>query len=87
MQERLERIGTVVVVVISSTLKLEYSPGNVRLSKGEADLPQPCVANVSQIATIDRSQILRKIGTLSRRRLIEVVGGIAAMMGAEDLLL
>jgi mRNA interferase MazF len=79
-------INTLVVVLISSTLKLQHIPGNVRLGRGEGNLPKPSVANVTQIATIDRQQVLRKIGTLSRRRVLEVIAGVALMMGADDLL-
>lgn len=69
------RINTIVLVAITSNLKYAALPGNVRLAKGEAGLPRPSVANVTQISTVDRSYVLGKLGTLSQRRLVEVWDG------------
>ncbi len=69
------RIATVVVVAITSNLKFAESPGNVRLRKREAGLPRASVVNVSQIATVDRADVLAKSGTLSRNRLLQVWDG------------
>src|SRR5205085_7845138 len=78
-------INTLVVVLITSTLRLEHIPGNIRLAKGEANLFKPSVVNVTQIATIDRQQVAGKIGTVSRRRVLEVIAGVGVMMGADEL--
>ena len=66
-------IRTTVVVLITSNLKLAAVPGNVRLNKGAANLPKPSVAVVSQIATIDKSRLLEKIGTLDRSNIVQTV--------------
>jgi mRNA interferase MazF len=50
-------------------------PGNVRLKKGAANLPKPSVVVVSQLATVDKSRLLEKIGTLDRGNVIEIVKG------------
>lgn len=59
------RISTVVVCVLTSNIRRAGSPGNVLLEKGEADLPKRSVVNVSQIYTVDRADLLEKIGSLS----------------------
>ena len=74
------RINTAVVVVITSNLKYGALPGNVRLRKGEAGLPRPSVVNVTQIATIDRSDIESAAGRLSRLRLAEVWDGVRLVL-------
>jgi len=48
-------INTTVVAAITSNLRLGEAPGNVRLRKGEANLPRACVVNVSQVRTVDRA--------------------------------
>src|SRR3954463_15805412 len=48
-------LNTVVVVMLTSQLRYEAQPGNVRLRKGEAGLPKASVVNVTQIATLDRA--------------------------------
>lgn len=50
--------------------------GNVRLRRGEANLPQASVVNVTQIQTIDRSRLEGKVGALTRTRLRQVWDGV-----------
>lgn len=57
-------IRTTVVALITSNLKLSSVPGNIMLSKGKANLPKQSVVVVSQMATVDKSRLLEKIGTL-----------------------
>ena len=68
-------IQTTVVALLTSNLKLAGVPGNVRLKKGAANLPKASVVVVSQIATVAKSRLLEKIGTLSRDKLTAVIGG------------
>jgi len=68
-------IQTTVVTLLTSNLKIARIPGNVRLKKGTANLPKASVVVVSQMATVDKTRLLEKIGTLSQEKLIEVVDG------------
>jgi mRNA interferase MazF len=70
------QIHTVVVCALTSNLKRADAPGNVLLNKGEANLPKPSVVNVSQIFTVDKTQLDDYIGTLSPKRVREIVSGI-----------
>jgi len=70
------RINTVVVCVLTWNLRRANSPGNVLLEAGEADLPEQSVVNVSQILTINKSQLGEKIGTLSAERVRQILDGI-----------
>ena len=70
------RIGTVVVCAITSNLKRAGAPGNVLLATGEAGLAKRSVVNVSQIFTVDKSQLGDRIGALSGRRMREVLDGV-----------
>lgn len=74
------KIGTVVVCALSSNLKRADAPGNVLLEKKEANLPKPSVVNVSQIFTVDKSQVGEYIGTLSPRRVRQILDGIKLVM-------
>jgi mRNA interferase MazF len=78
------RISTVVVVVLTSNLRLGGAFGNVTLRKGEAGLPKSSVANISQLATVDRTMLDGRLGRLSRRRLDEVLSGIYALLRPAD---
>lgn len=70
------RISTVVVCVLTSNIRRAGSPGNVLLEKGEADLPKRSVVNVSQIYTVDRADLLEKTGSLSEKRVRDILDGI-----------
>jgi mRNA interferase MazF len=78
-------ISTVVVVMITTNLRLGQAFGNVILRKGEAGLRRKSVVNVSQIATVDRTVLDGRIGILSRRRLDEVLGGVYSLLNPVTL--
>ena len=78
------RLNTVVVVAITSNLRYASLPGNVRLRRGEGNLPKTCVANVTQIQTIDRGYLDEKIGTLPRHLLRRVWEGVRLVAEVND---
>jgi mRNA interferase MazF len=70
------QLKTVVVCALTSNLKRAQAPGNVQLESGEGNLPKQSVVNVSQIYTVDKSQLDEYIGTLSSARVREIINGI-----------
>jgi len=78
-------IATTVVAAITSNLRLAAMPGNVRLRKGEGNLPRASVVNVSQIRTIDRVRLDERIGALAPARLTEVLRGLSLVLGIDRL--
>jgi mRNA interferase MazF len=79
------RIHTVIVCMLSSNLHRADSPGNVLLNAGEANLPKQSVILVSQISSIDKSQLGDYIGTLSQRRLLQVLDGVMLLLKPRDV--
>jgi mRNA interferase MazF len=79
------RIQTVVVCALTSNLKRAKAPGNVLLSKGEANLSKASVVNISQMITVDKSDLYKKIGTLSASRLQQVLEGIKFLIEPRDI--
>src|SRR5438105_14032297 len=74
------RIQTVVTVAITSNVRLARAPGNVLLSRKASGLPKPSVANVSQIITLDRSFLQRKVKRLAERELHQVDAGLKLVL-------
>ena len=70
------RINTVVVCALTSNLKRANAPGNVTLTRGEANLPKKSVVNISQLFTVNKSDLSEKIGTLSKERMSHILRGI-----------
>ncbi|KAA1422815.1 type II toxin-antitoxin system PemK/MazF family toxin [Mumia zhuanghuii] len=75
------RIATVVVAALTSNLRLASMPGNVFVSRGMTGLPKDSVVNVSQIATIDKSDVADRAGSLTPALLADVDDGIRLLLG------
>ncbi len=73
------RINTVIVCALTSNLRRADAPGNVLLNDGEANLAKRSVVNVSQLLTVDKSQLDDHIGTLSARRVRQILDGINSL--------
>lgn len=70
------RIATVIVAVITSNLGLANAPGNVRISKSESGLSKPSVVNVSQVLTVDRELLTRRVKTLPGKIVFRMDDGL-----------
>ncbi len=70
------QIRTVVVLPLTSNLRRADAPGNILLKKDEANLPKQSVVNVSQVFTVDKSQLDEYIGTVSSKRVREILNGV-----------
>ncbi|MDX1983123.1 MAG: type II toxin-antitoxin system PemK/MazF family toxin [Bryobacteraceae bacterium] len=69
-------IATTVVCLITSNLIRAKAPGNVLLKKGEAGLTKPSVVNVSQILTVDKTELADYSGRLSQSSAAAVRDGL-----------
>ncbi len=78
-------INTVVVCSLTSNLKRSSSPGNVILRKGEANLPKKSVVNISQLYTINRHDLIEKIGKVSEVKMTRIIEGIQLLIEKRSL--
>lgn len=74
-------INTVIVIVVTSNLRLADAPGNVKLLKAKTGLNQESVANVSQIITIDKRFLSEKIGQLNALTMQQLSEGVELVLG------
>ena len=79
------RLNTAVVCALTSNLKRAKAPGNVLLEKGEANLSKQSVVNVTQIFTVDKADLVEKIGSLSRERVKQVLDGILLLIEPRNI--
>ena len=70
------KISTVVVCSLTTNLNRAKAPGNIALNKGEANLPKKSVVNISQIYTVNKSDLIEKIGQVSEKRIYEILEGL-----------
>jgi len=58
--------STTIVAAITSTIKIY--PVTVALKPGEGGLKKPLMVNLSQILTVEKARLQRRVGTLSTAR-------------------
>lgn len=74
------RIATVIIVAITSNLRLATAPGNVFLPATESGLPKDSVINVSQIITLDKSMLDEYVDRIPATTLTQVEKGIRLVL-------
>ncbi|MEW6030734.1 MAG: type II toxin-antitoxin system PemK/MazF family toxin [Chloroflexota bacterium] len=75
------RIATVIVVVITSNLKLAEAPGNVLLPKKSTGLDKDSVVNVSQVITLDKNFLTERVGKIPGHLLEQAEDGLRLAIG------
>jgi mRNA interferase MazF len=70
------RIHTVVVCALTTNLKRAKAPGNVLLEIGEANLSRQSVVVVSQVSTVNKTQLGEYIGSLTEERVNQILAGM-----------
>jgi mRNA interferase MazF len=75
------RINTVLVALLTTNLKLAGVPGNLLLKSQESGLPQESVVNITQLYTVDKSRLERKVGKISADQLRKLFVGIDHLLG------
>ena len=74
------RLRTVIVVVLTSNLRLVEAPGNVLIPAKSAGLPKDSVANVSQVITVDRDFLSEPAGRVRGQLLKDVENGLRLVL-------
>jgi mRNA interferase MazF len=74
------RIRTVTTVAITSRVRLADARGNVLLASGEGGLPRASVVNVSQLATLDREDLIKRAGRLDVEAMLAVDAGLSVAL-------
>ncbi|MEE8339409.1 MAG: type II toxin-antitoxin system PemK/MazF family toxin, partial [Xanthomonadales bacterium] len=74
------KISTVLVAAITSNLSLARAPGNVRVSKTSSGLSKPSVINISQVITVDKSILTKRVKMLPDKVLARVDEGLKLVL-------
>ena len=70
------RVHTVIVCALTTNLKRANEPGNVLLDEGEGNLPKRSVLVVSQVSSVEKSQLGAYIGALAETRVEQALDGL-----------
>lgn len=70
------KINTTIVCGLTSNIKLSTAPGNILLDMNEVNLPKQSIVLISQIYTVDKEQVGDYIGSLSAKRIRQILEGL-----------
>lgn len=74
------RIATVVCTTLTTNLHLADAPGNVLLEEGTGGLGGTSVVNVAQLVTLDKEDLLERIGGLQSVEMSLVEAGLRRVL-------
>jgi mRNA interferase MazF len=78
-------LNSVVVCALTSNTRLAGAPGNTLLPTRVTHLPRPTVANASQIATLDKADLVQRVSSLPPEVMSEVEDGLRWFLGLDLL--
>ncbi|MBA2335078.1 MAG: type II toxin-antitoxin system PemK/MazF family toxin [Pyrinomonadaceae bacterium] len=73
-------LETVIGVVITTNLRLAKMPGNILLTPRQSGLPQDSVANLTQIVSANKSDLLEYVGSVSDSKMDQVAKGLRIVL-------
>jgi mRNA interferase MazF len=74
-------IKTIVVLPLTTNLRLQNAPGNVFLGKNESSLTHDSVIVVAQLYAIDRGRFREKVSKVTKPIMNQVESGIKLVLG------
>ena len=77
------RLQTVLMAVVTTALRLAEMPGNVVLEPEQSGLPQISVVNVTQLATLNKTDLLERVHQLSSKNMVKIEAGLRLVQGLE----
>ena len=74
-------IPTVIVLAVTSNLRLAAAPGNVLCRKRDTGLAKDSVINVSQMYTVNKARLTERVGVIPSTLMREVEVGLRLVLG------
>lgn len=74
------QIATVIILPLTSNRRLAGAPGNILLQAAESGLPRDSVVNVSQVMTLDKTDLTELIGRISPATLFQIEQGLRKVL-------
>ncbi len=74
------KIRTVIVIPLTTNLRLEDAPGNVLIEREESSLSKDSVAVVSQIYALDRLRLIERISKINTGLMTQIEYGIKLVL-------
>ncbi len=73
--------STLIAIPLTSNLRRATLPSSVQVNKGEGGLTKDSVILCHQLRVLDKCRLHRKLGTVSRKTLVEVESRLLFTLG------
>jgi mRNA interferase MazF len=74
------RLRTVIGIALTSSMRRLDAPGNVLLPATRTGLDRDSVANVTQLVTLDRADLVERVGRIPPRLMAKVDAGLRLVL-------
>lgn len=75
------RLQTVIMALLTPNVRLAEMPGNVMIPTKGSGLARPSVVNVTQVATVDRNDLVEQIGCVPPATMLRIDEGLRLVLG------
>ncbi|MGB7207386.1 MAG: type II toxin-antitoxin system PemK/MazF family toxin [Pyrinomonadaceae bacterium] len=76
-------VRSVIVAIVTTSLRLAKMPGNVPVSRGIGGLVEDSVINITQLFTLDRDDLIEHLGELSAEKIDQVDKGLRLVLSLD----
>lgn len=73
-------LNTVIVAIMTSNLRLAQMPGNVVVSMRTSGLESDSIINITQLFTLDRTDLIEYLGALPENKINQIGGGLRLVL-------
>ncbi|MBE7515519.1 MAG: type II toxin-antitoxin system PemK/MazF family toxin [Chloracidobacterium sp.] len=80
------RIHTVIIAVVTTNLRLAAMDGNVLLTPRRNGVQKYSVVNVTQLYTVDKTELVELIGTVTKAELNDIDKGLLRVLSLDNKL-
>ena len=77
-------IGSVIIAISTTNLRLARMPGNVRVRAGIGGLKEDSVINVTQLFTVDKTDLLKLLGSVPGNLMEQIDRGLRLVLSLPD---
>jgi mRNA interferase MazF len=77
-------ISSVIIAIATTNLRLARMPGNAFISRGIGGLKEDSVVNITQLFTVDKSDLLELLGTLPQSSLDQIDKGLRLVLSLKN---
>ncbi len=77
-------LNTIIVAIVTTNLRLAEMDGNVLLMPRRNGVSIPSVVNITQLYTVDKTELIEQIGVVTRSEMEQIDKGLRLVLSLEN---